>query len=311
MPCSDARVPCRATAAKVARSSLDVTAPSATRRPAAEAETTAGDGVPAEPVEAAHEMAAPAPTTATGAAFAVGTAAAEPPVVTFVGEVPHGGALEVAPQESVVGGSAPPSSRRGPPATGERPTQPVGTGWDILASGSAVALNLPYDYLLARAHHAIDRLGGSLAAGLVELEAERQRLMAERAAHEAECRCLAAATERETPTAAAAVTAVRGEAESDTRLQAALDAERELALGERELSRTATEQHTERARLEQLEEVLVARQDAIDRRESKFHADVDARGVQPEGQGHPSPRAWRLHRKDEHFPVNNPSVVDV
>ena len=38
----------------------------------------------------------------------------------------------------------------------------------------------------------VDRLGGSVAVGLFELEAKRQRLAAERAAHEAECRCLAA-----------------------------------------------------------------------------------------------------------------------
>ena len=47
------------------------------------------------------------------------------------------------------------------------------------------------------------------------------------------------------------------EVEVDERLQAATDAERELALRERELTHTAAEQQTERARLEQLEEVLV------------------------------------------------------
>ena len=53
--------------------------------------------------------------------------------------------------------------------------------------------------------------------------------------------------------------AAGGEAEANARLQAALDAERELALRERELSRTTTEQQTERAHLEQLDEVLVVR----------------------------------------------------
>ena len=223
----------------------------------------AGNGVPAEQVEAAHETAAPAPTptTATGEASAVGAAAVEASVVPMVEAAPHEGALEVAPQEGVVGGSVPPSPGRELPATREHPIQPVGTGWDIVASGSAGAPNQSYDNLLARAHHAIDRLGGSLAAGLAELEAERQRLAKERAAHEVECRRLATATEHETPMAV-----VRGEADTDTRLEAALDAERELALRERELSRTATEQQTERARLEQLEEVLVVRHDALDRR---------------------------------------------
>ena len=64
------------------------------------------------------------------------------------------------------------------------PDQPAMTGWDIVVSGSAVAASHPNSSLLARAHHAIDRLGGSLAAGLAELEAERRRLAVERAAHE-------------------------------------------------------------------------------------------------------------------------------
>ena len=71
--------------------------------------------------------------------------------------------------------------------TGEHPIKPVGTGWDIVPSGSAMAPNQPYGNLLACAHHAIDRLGGSLAAGLAEIEAERQRLAEEHVAHEAEC----------------------------------------------------------------------------------------------------------------------------
>ena len=66
------------------------------------------------------------------------------------------------------------------------------TGWDIVISGSVLAASHPNSSLLARAHHAVDRLGGSLAAGLAELEAERRRLAAERTAHEAECRRLAA-----------------------------------------------------------------------------------------------------------------------
>ena len=162
----------------MSRSSLDSTAPSATRRPAAEAETTAGEGVPAEQVEATHEMAvpAPAPTSATEETSTVGAAAGEAPILSFVGEAPHGGALEVAPQGSIVGGSAPPLPWRESLATGEQPIQLVGTGRDIMASGRALALNQPYGNLLACAHHAIDRLGGSLAAGLAEPEAERQRL---------------------------------------------------------------------------------------------------------------------------------------
>ena len=81
---------------------------------------------------------------------------------------------------------------REPPTMGELPDQPVVKGWDILVSGSALAESHPDSSLLARAHHVIDRLGGSLAAGLAELEAERRRLAAERAAHEAECRRFAA-----------------------------------------------------------------------------------------------------------------------
>ena len=110
-----------------------------------------------------------------------------------------------------------------------------------MASGSAFASSQPHGSLLERTHHAIDRLGGSLLEGLAELEAERQRLAEERAAHEAECWHLAAATERETLKAAATITTERGEAEADTRLQAVLDPERELALRERELSRIAME----------------------------------------------------------------------
>ena len=77
-------------------------------------------------------------------------------------------------------------------------------------------------------------------------------------------------------TVAALVTTAGGEAKADARLQAALDTERELALRECELSRTAAEQQTEWAHLEQLEEVLVGRQEVLDRRESKLHADADA-----------------------------------
>ena len=51
------------------------------------------------------------------------------------------------------------------------------------------------------------------------------------------------------------------------------------ALRKRELSRTFIEQQTERAHLEQLDEVLVARQDALDGREIKLHAEADARLV--------------------------------
>ena len=99
--------------------------------------------MPTEQVEAAHETAAPAPTlkTTTGEASVVGATVVEALVVSFVGEELHGGALEVAPQGSIAGGCAPPSSRREPPAMGEHPIQPVGMGRDIVASGSAVALN--------------------------------------------------------------------------------------------------------------------------------------------------------------------------
>ena len=146
--------------------------------------------------------------------------------------------------------------------------------------------------LLARAHHAIDRLGGSLAAGLAELEAARRSFAAERAAHVAECRRLAASRRevqeartaveegwQPAATEAALLAAAAKEMEAEARLQAAADAERELALCERELTRTATVQQTERARLEQLEEVLVSRQEALDRRESNLHAEADARLV--------------------------------
>ena len=54
------------------------------------------------------------------------------------------------------------------------------------------------------------------------------------------------------------------------------DVERELALHVHELTRTTAEQQTERAHLEQLEEVRDSRQEALDRRESNFHAEADA-----------------------------------
>ena len=63
--------------------------------------------------------------------------------------------------------------------------------------------------------------------------------------------------------------------EVETRLQAVAYAERELMLREPELTCTAAEQQTERAQLEQLEEVLVSYQEALDWRESNLHAEED------------------------------------
>ena len=152
---------------------------------------------------------------------------------------------------------------RGGPATEELSDQPVATGWDIVVFGSALAASHPHGSLLARAHHAIDRLGGSLAVGLAKLESERRWLAAERAAHEAKCPRLtesrrdaqearSAGEEGRQPAAteAALAAAAAKEAEADARLLAAADTERELALRGRELTRTAAEQQTERARLE-------------------------------------------------------------
>ena len=76
-----------------------------------------------------------------------------------------------------------------------------------------------------------------------------------------------------------AASAKKAEAEAEARLQAAADMERELALRERESARTAVEQQMERARLEQLDEVLVSRQETLDWRESNLHAEADARLV--------------------------------
>ena len=74
----------------------------------------------------------------------------------------------------------------------ELPNQPAVTGWDIVVSGSTLPTSHPDSSLLAPAHHTIDRLGGSLVAGLAELEAERRRLVAECAVHEAGSRRFAA-----------------------------------------------------------------------------------------------------------------------
>ena len=63
----------------------------------------------------------------------------------------------------------------------------------------------------------------------------------------------------------------------EARLQAVAEAERELTLRERKFAHTTAEQQTERARLEQLEEVLVSRQETLDQRESNLHAEDDAR----------------------------------
>ena len=82
---------------------------------------------------------------------------------------------------------------------------------------------------------------------------------------------------RHAATEAALQAAAAKEVEAEARLQAAADAEKELALRERELTHTVAEQQTERARLEQLEEVLVSRQEALDWRECNPHADADAR----------------------------------
>ena len=54
--------------------------------------------------------------------------------------------------------------------------QPVAIGWDIVVSGSALQACRPHGSLLARAHHAINMLGGSLTAGLTELEAAHRAL---------------------------------------------------------------------------------------------------------------------------------------
>ena len=74
MTCSDAGVPYRATPAKVARSTLASTAPSAARRPAAEGEAVADEGVAAEQVEASFEAGMSAPAITVGEASAVGAA---------------------------------------------------------------------------------------------------------------------------------------------------------------------------------------------------------------------------------------------
>ena len=80
-------------------------------------------------------------------------------------------------------------------------------------------------------------------------------------------------------TEASLAAAAAKDVEADECLQAAADEERELVLCERELTLTAAEQQTERALPEQVEEVLVSRQEALDQRESKLHADADARLV--------------------------------
>ena len=144
------------------------------------------------------------------------------------------------PESAPEGGAARAGSsslaRREPPATGELPDQPVVTGWDIVVSGSALAASHPDSSLLAHAHHAIDRLGGSLAAGLAELEAERRRLAAECAAHEAESRRFAVSRreaqetrpvgeegERHAAAEAALQATAAKEAEAEACLQAATD----------------------------------------------------------------------------------------
>ena len=111
--------------------------------------------------------------------------------------------------------------------------------------------------MLSRAHLAIDRLGWSLAAEHVTLEEERRSLVAAllqvheaRQAREDEWQRAAEETASRIP--AARETAV------EEYFLASAENGKELAVHERELTLMETEQRTERARLEQLDEGLTA-----------------------------------------------------
>ena len=203
--CVDAKAGFRATPAKVPWNDAVARAPSMTRGPEPEALVAADVGATMEPARAMTEAAATAPETTSGETPTVGESvtgvaaegtnlelAAKAQVAAVRKAALQEGASRTAPGGGTTGEDASLLAWREPPSTEELPNQPAATGWDIVVSGSALAASHPHSSLLARAHHAIDRLGGSLVTGLAELEDEHRSLAAECAAHEAKCRCFAA-----------------------------------------------------------------------------------------------------------------------
>ena len=158
-------VACRATPEMVPRSDAVATAPSAARRPVSKARAAAAESVATELMGATNVVAAAASTATEGTD--PGPSAEAQVIVS-----PEGAPREDAPRTTPVGGAtgagSSPLARRELPSIGELLDQPVQMGWDIVVSGSALAASHPESSLLARAHHAIDKLGGSLVAGLAD-----------------------------------------------------------------------------------------------------------------------------------------------
>ena len=148
--------------AKVPRSDAVATAPSAARRPVSEAWAAAAEGAATE-LTGATTVAAAAASTATEGTDPGPSAEAQ--VVVSPEAAPQEDAPRTATEGGAAGAGSSSLTRGELPATRELPDQPVVTGWDIVVSGSALAASHPDSSLLARAHHTIDRLGGSLAAG--------------------------------------------------------------------------------------------------------------------------------------------------